>query len=96
MLAAATSKIAPHEFDAFLEIGEALLEVFYVFRHVFECFSLYFTNAHGRNPWRALKTKSTSGGLKPAATLHIGAGLVAAHFNASPSATLYGPCRGKL
>jgi hypothetical protein len=49
LAALATSKIAPHELHAFLEAGEALLKVFYVFGHGVEWFSLYFTNARGRN-----------------------------------------------
>jgi hypothetical protein len=33
LLAVAASKIASHELDAFLEVGEALLKVFDVFGH---------------------------------------------------------------
>jgi hypothetical protein len=36
LAAVVTSKIASHELDAFPEVGEALLEVFYVFGHVIE------------------------------------------------------------
>ena len=58
MAAEDASKITPDEFDALLKFGVTLLKVFYVFRHVFECFSLYFTNAHGRNPRRALTSNA--------------------------------------
>ena len=34
LAAVVTSKIASHELDTFLEVGEALLKVFYVFGHV--------------------------------------------------------------
>jgi hypothetical protein len=43
-VATVTSKIASHELDAFLEVGEALLKVFYVFGHVIGSMTLYCTN----------------------------------------------------
>jgi hypothetical protein len=43
--AGSASKIASHKIKAFLELGEALLEVFYVFGHVG---SLYLANSELR------------------------------------------------
>jgi hypothetical protein len=40
--AGSASKIASHKIKAFLELGEALLEVFYVFSHVGSLYCIRF------------------------------------------------------